>query len=288
VTARKEPGAERSILRQLNKYKLGIVALGIVVIGMVLIVIPHLIHSDSPAMQILEHLGLVFAPSGLMALVYEVMLRRTFLDEVREQFSLSLGEHFRMIDRLQAAGVRDVHESLPDALISREFENATQSICILQTWIPNLLQIERSLSKVIARGCRIRILLLDPNSIQAEARNEDLGYVDRNTIRHSIELNLKQLASFHTEVGDALEVRLYRGTPVLSLYACDDTRFLGFYWRKRRSSQGPQFEIRGRSSLMALEADRHFEDLWAHSSVVKFAPEAPVAARLGEMAALIS
>ena len=183
---------------------------------------------------------------------------------MREQFTISLGEHFRTIDRAARGRLcRDLHESLPDTVINQEFENATQSICILQTWIPNLLQIERSLSKVIARGYRVRILLLNPDSMHAQARNEDLGYVDRNTIRHSIELNLKQLACFHAEVGDAFAVRLYTGTPVpFVTYACDETRFLGFYWRKRRSGQGPQFEICGRSSIMAMEADRHFEDLW--------------------------
>ena len=48
-------------------------ALGILIIGMLLIVTPQLVQSDSKLMQIVEHLGLVFAPAGLMALVYEVM-----------------------------------------------------------------------------------------------------------------------------------------------------------------------------------------------------------------------
>jgi hypothetical protein len=262
---------DRTILRHLNAHKLALVALGILITGMFLVMLPHLIQSDGAWKAIVEHLGLVFVPSGLMALVYEVMLRRTFLDEIREQFSMSLGEHFRTIDRLHGAGVKDVHEALPDAVINAKLENASRSISILQTWIPNLLQIERSLAKAIERRCRVRILLLDPESAHADARNADLGYIDRNTIRHSIELNLKQLVCFHAEVGDTFEVRLYSGTPVLSIYACDDTRFLGFYWRKRRSSQGPQFEVHGGASLMGLEADRHFEDLWTDSRPVDFA-----------------
>jgi hypothetical protein len=46
---------------------------------------------------------------------------------------------------------------------------------------------------------------------------------------------------------------------------------LGLFWRKRRCSQGPHIEIRGRDSFLGVEADRHFEDLWSSAVPVDFA-----------------
>lgn len=279
------PGAQRRAAGagngELNHYKLIVVALAIVLAGLALVTAPLVLKDriEATIAQVMSHLGLFLVPSGLITLIYEVVLRRSFLAEVREQLSASLGSHFTRVERLSQAGLADVHECLPDERINRELAQARGSIRILQTWIPNLLQIERSLGQAAARGCRVRILLLDASSIHCVERSRDLGYVDESTIADGIGLNLKQLASFVTaDLRSRVEVRLYRATPIMSLYACDDLRFLGLFWRKRRCSQGPHLEIGGRDSVVGVEADRHFEDLWADAAPVGLGAAAPAPA----------
>jgi hypothetical protein len=231
---------------------------------------PSLVEHENTAVKILSHLGMFLAPTGLITLIYEISLRRSFLAEVREQLQHSLESHFRSADRLAKAGISDVHDCLPDDAIARAFGEARESIAILQTWIPNLVQLERALTQAVGRGCRVRILLLDAGSLHCAERSRDLGYVDDTTIRNGIELNLKQLASWAPALGKAVEVRTYVATPTMSLYACDGHRWLGLFWRKRRCSQGPHIEIVGAESFLGLEADRHFDDLWGAAKPVDF------------------
>jgi hypothetical protein len=256
--------------RDVNRYKLIAIALAIMLAGVALMAAPALGARDSAALGILAHLGMFLAPTGLITLIYEVALRRSFLAEVREQLADSLASHFHAAERLADAGIADLHDCLPDDAISRSIGGARESVRILQTWIPNLLQIERALTEAVGRGCRVRMLLLDAASLHCAERSRDLGYVDERTITSGIELNLKQLASWAPALGALVEVRTYRATPTMSLYACDDRRWLGLFWRKRRCSQGPHIEIRGRDSFLGVEADRHFEDLWSSAAPVDF------------------
>src|SRR3954468_1324229 len=84
--------------RDVNRYKLIAIALAIMLAGMALMAAPAL--GDSAALRILAHLGMFLAPTGLITLIYEVALRRSFLAEVREQLSASLASHFHAAERL--------------------------------------------------------------------------------------------------------------------------------------------------------------------------------------------
>lgn len=279
-----EPSHERAhnASNALNHHKAIIVALALLLVGLTMAALPIVLRIEGTPGEILGHLGIFLVPTGLITLVYELVLRRGFLAEVREQLAQSLQAHFGSADRLAKAGIVDVHDCMPDDVIARRFAAARSSICILQTWIPNLPQIERAMAQAIGRGCRVRILLLDADSVHCSERSRDLGHVDRTTIRNGIELNLKQLAGWlDGPLRAAVEVRTYRATPTMSLYACDDARWLGLFWRKRRCSQGPHVEIGGADSVLGHEADRHFEDLWDSGQRVDFArlvPEAETAA----------
>jgi hypothetical protein len=175
--------------------------------------------------------------------------------------------------RFRTAGLIDVHDVLSTDLESR-FAKAKASIRILQTWIPDAAGVERQFHEAISNGATLRILLLNPDSPHAATRNKEVGLPD-GVVANQINANLADLAKFcqdYPECAQSIQVRLYDGSSVFSLYASDDTYVLGLFWRKRKAIQGPQFVIEGKDSYIARAIDEHFEVLWSSAQEYPIAP----------------
>ncbi|BCJ75309.1 hypothetical protein CS0771_48530 [Catellatospora sp. IY07-71] len=199
-----------------------------------------------------------------LAVLYEFFLRRSFLSHMSEELAASLNRYFVPYERLTLAGVRDIHEIFPTSDVVRGFANA-RSIRIVQTWIPDVIPMLRAMRAAAERGCKIQVLLLDPNSPVAPLRARELGYTELDATRQNVEANLAELRRFARLAGVAanLEVRLYDGLPVAAIHAYDDTIFMSLYWRQTPAIQGPQFEVRKGNSVLADTIELHIRDLWA-------------------------
>jgi TIR domain len=212
-----------------------------------------------------EILELVRAQSRLDGTL--AAIQDSLVSTLKSEFNLlskEIAPELAGLHRLHTAGLIDVHSQMSSD-IEANLGKAAREICILQTWIPNFPALETYLEKALARVDRIRILLLDPSSRFATIRSKEIGFPELDLVTEYIKGNINDLAKFCQEnpgAANKLELRLYDGTPVLSLYASDDTYVLGLFWRGTRAVQGPQFVIEGANSFIAKNVANHFEDIW--------------------------
>jgi hypothetical protein len=234
-----------------------VVILFVVTVGVIFLAIP------TPP-KVIRDLGLALVTTGLISLIYEVMLRESFLNEMKEQLAESLASEFEVIKRIDKAGIIDIHETFPTSEVARAFSTASE-VKIMQTWIPDLITLLRPLKQASMQGCTIKILLLDPSSPLAEARGKELGYSDPKTASDSIKNNLAEIVRFCRAEGIAgnIEVRLHSTIPSMSVHSYNDISYIGFYLNRIPAIQSPQFVVKGHSSYLSVIANRHFSNVWA-------------------------
>lgn len=200
--------------------------------------------------------------------------RSEIIEKIRNQSSasddLTLNTELKIsrLYRFQAAGLIDIRDRM-DPDIEMGFGEAAREIRILQTWIPDFVGVLNQLEKALARGCHVRLLLLSPKSKFTSIRSSEVGFPSENQVADLIRGNIRDLRVFcqqNPEMGQRVELRVYDGTPVISLYASDDVYTLGLFWRERRAVQGPQFIVQGVESHLAKTIDAHFDSIW-HSAV---------------------
>ncbi|MDX6530155.1 MAG: hypothetical protein QOH41_2445 [Blastocatellia bacterium] len=249
--------------------KATIAALMVFVLGLLLLVIPSLLGYSGNWVSVPKQIASVLIPSGLIATIYEFLLRRTFLKEMQEQLEKALRAAFGSFEGLNAAGVMGIHPTLSNDFIADNFANASESIRILQTWMGNYTLIQDSLEKAAKAGRTIEILLTHPRSAQSAARSSDLGWTKEDDVSPKIEGDIKQLNHLCMAQNlSNIKLHLYTATPVMTLYWYDDTCYLGLFWRKRPAIRNPQVEIRMKNSYFGDQIRAHFVDLWNNSKTI--------------------
>lgn len=153
------------------------VILLVLFVGVVFLAIP-----SSP--KVVKDIGLALITTGAISLVYEIMLRESFLSEMKEQLAESLASEFEVLNRIDDAGIVDVYQTFPTTEVANAFSKASE-VRIMQTWIPDLITLLRPLKQASINGCVVKVLLLDPSSYLAEARGRELGYSDPKTASDS-------------------------------------------------------------------------------------------------------
>lgn len=125
--------------------------------------------------------------------------------------------------------------------------------------------------------------LLDPASPHAEFRGEEYGDTHKDYAGQQVYANLAELRAVKDRIKiNHLEIKLYHGTPIFTVYAADNEMFVGFYWRHLAATEGPQLEIQGDSPL-GQQVHRHFDDLWKTAQSVQLSDQNTVA-RSGQQA----
>lgn len=196
----------------------------------------------------------------------EKSLRETIVRYNDDNFNSSRFSYY-----FERMGFR-LHAQLLDEFIIKKFNKATDTIRIQQIWMTNFMSIRQAILDS-AKRCKVKILLLDPRSIQTKYRSFDLGFHDptlelqnSNYVKKLIESNMIPLDKLQSSeaANSNIEIRFYDATPVISIYGYDDRNILGIYWRKKGAVAGPQIEIKISSYFGKLSQD-HFNDLWSDS-----------------------
>jgi hypothetical protein len=226
-------------------------------VGLVFIAVP----SSPPGIR---ELGIALMTTGVLSLFYDIMLRNSFLDEMREQLAKSLASEFSILNRIDEAGLIDIYQTFPTSEVANAFRTASE-IRIMQTWIPDLVTMLKPLKYASTQGCNVMILLLDPNSDLAHVRAKDLGYSDTRIVSDKIRDNLHEIARFcqTEEITLNFEVRLHDTTPSVCIHSYDDISVVGFYLNKTPAIQNPQFITRGNTSYFSIAIHEHFSRVWA-------------------------
>lgn len=254
----------------------------LIVMGVSLITLPVLAESinwqmlahEEPLGNLVRDFGFAILIAGSAGVGYEYMLRNAFSKEVEWTLTQIINERSAELDQLRRAGVKTVYRRLAHATLIDHFETASRSIRILQTWSGDFNQLGDTLARAAMRGCEIKILLLNPESFQAEQRGKDLGYVDSDVVKALIQNDLEVIRKCSSRCGkdvDNIKIRLYDATPVIPIYGYDDTNVMGIYWHQMHSQEGPQLEVYNpemdaeyhhSTKYLAEAVAEHFDALW--------------------------
>ena len=155
------------------------------------------------------------------------------------------------------------------------------SISILNTWIPQLIDIEEfrnAIKEAWIRGANIRILMVNPHSLAAELRSESVANDEASslTLVKSLVIQcLSRLNQIAKEINrkspkfnDRLKVRLYDTLPSVSIYSMrgytmsNNLMFVGMFLHGTFAVNGPQLAIMESSSFVARSFDQEFNKVW--------------------------
>lgn len=167
------------------------------------------------------------------------------------------------------AGVVEVHRRFAEDVFIRHLESARE-VTILNTWIPNLHRLERSLVNAINRGATVRILLLYPNSGVAQLRDEALRTLRdpafEDNVKDGVERCLSTLKSTLERVDKRreafLEVKVYNSLPSISVYRADAHYLVSAFLHGQLAIDSPQFEIDGTDTILGGQVQKELDTLW--------------------------
>jgi len=159
------------------------------------------------------------------------------------------------------------------------------SISILNTWIPQLIEIEEfrnAIKEAWIRGSNICILMVDPHSLAATLRSESVANDESSslTLVKSLVIQcLSRLNQIAKEINidspafnDRLEVRLYATLPSVCIYSVrvstmsNNLMFVGMFLHGMLAVHGPQLAIMESSSFVARSFDQEFKHVWKAAS----------------------
>jgi hypothetical protein len=249
----------------------------------------QMLAHDTVGGELVRDFGFALFIAGSAGVGYELLMRNAFEAEVEHTLTRIINERSAELDKLRQAGVKTVHRRLAHARLIDNFEEAKESIRILQTWSGDFNNIGDTLVWAAKKGCEVKILLLNPDSDQAKQRGQDLGYVNSTVVQALIQNDLEVLRkcalSCNNEERNRIKVRLYDSTPVIAIYGYDDINVVGTYWRQRHSQEGPQLEVDtskvhpdhpSSSWYVADAVVEHFDDIWNDERTIEWGWEGPV------------
>jgi hypothetical protein len=233
-------------------FSITVIAFGaILIIGLLIPVSADTILKDSSYRDMARDIGTTIFTIALVTLAFDLIIKRILLQEVKEDVSSAVIEHMGFSSR---SGVRSIHERFDQEVFLELLKTAKKEICILQTWIGNLDAIVVELRNAKERHCNLRILISDPNCVQASYRSVDFGKKIDYT-KSNIVSNIEQLDS------ENIPYKTYKSTPIFAIYRVDGRSFVGFYWQKDPAIGGPQLELQ-EGGYFCNKIDEHFEKLW--------------------------
>ena len=163
-----------------------------------------------------------------------------------------------------ASGVIGVYPKLPMEELSDEISQA-RHVEILQTCADNLIQLQPAFQQAANANAKIRILLISPDSIMLKYRAHEYrdGSVSFETLRNRLIDQIQDMKAFcrQNNITNNVLIRLYDGTPVLSIYQTDKIVYLGNFWRRGSAMQCPQLKAKD-TGYYPDWATKHFDAIW--------------------------
>jgi hypothetical protein len=170
-----------------------------------------------------------------------------------------------------------VRESLPLDELKRRIQRSSGQVKILCTWIAKFDEMSDSLVQAVQNDCKVRILLLHPETECAVQRSRDLAEDDSfaaSKIYENID-GLKRLCTaFRNRKGQSnLRLRLYNTIPGHYLHIIDDYMLLGSYSVGVRASESPQIEVEDSNSELYCAMSDYFDAVWESASNIDLIDE---------------
>lgn len=158
-------------------------------------------------------------------------------------------------------------------LVSRDQWNAIISGVSQELWLYGMAEygyaiddgVPALLKRATARGCLVRVLLLNPGSPQSAVIDRDEGN-PAGTLAARAQAALSRFGEMRRQCGPRMRVRVYDEYPTVSVVRGDDSMLVTPYLRFFIGSNSPTFEFRSHEApRMFTRYARHFESTWKHA-----------------------
>ncbi|AIQ34695.1 hypothetical protein R50345_08770 [Paenibacillus sp. FSL R5-0345] len=137
-------------------------------------------------------------------------------------------------------------------------------------FLPEFPEFSDLLKKKANEGCKIRILLGDPNSDAVKNRNIEES--DEGLISSRIETSIRRLRSICDL--DNVEIRLHQTPLYCSLYRFDDEMNVTPHLYGLRGSAAPLFCFNKIPDGLFMSYEKHFQDVWEISVPLNISDQA--------------
>lgn len=268
-------------------------------IGVSLLFLADKLESNHlPFGEILHEIGVLCVTITPILFIYELALRRLFINEMSKEMTEVLNGSFKndvfkiieksmplSYDNILKHGISDAYEDLDPAHLKRRIEESSNTeIRMIKIWIPYLDEVFKPdllIDSVIRRGCSYKIVLCDPDCRDIIVSRSKTLKIEPEHYAQKIKSTLKYLENIWRRldeqgVSDKLQVAVHGDFIAGSLIGFKDYYIFGFYLHSRLATQGMQIKIEkgihtnGASSFYS-QLDNHFHEQWdiAHK-LVKF------------------
>jgi transcriptional regulator with XRE-family HTH domain len=158
-------------------------------------------------------------------------------------------------------------------LVCREQWNAVISGARRELWLYGMAEygyatddeVPVMLKRATSRGCLVRVLLLNPGSLQSAVIDRDEGNPS-GTLAVRTHAALSRFSAMRRQCGPRMRVRVYDQYPTVSVVRGDDCMLATPYLRFFIGSNSPTFEFRSdEAPRMFTRYARHFESTWKHA-----------------------
>ena len=155
-------------------------------------------------------------------------------------------------------------------LVTRQQWNAIIRDVVHELWLYGMAEfgyatddaVPGILARATARGCRVRILLLNPGSQSAGAIDRDEGHPP-GTLAARVTAALAGFAQMRQACGTRMQIRVYDEYPTVSVVRGDGAMLVTPYLRFFIGSNSPTFEFRAdQAPKIFIRYARHFENTW--------------------------
>lgn len=156
------------------------------------------------------------------------------------------------------------HSDLPRQLIQALIPKAQKRIWILDSWLARtevFPQPTRATRSTANKNVSVKVLVLggkDGDAILAH-RLKELGKPNANNFSDQ---ELASIQSRSAAYGWKAQIRTFSTLPPFNLIVIDNQMFIGLYWHKQTSSNGPFIEVVDQNSRMFSEAEATFDSLY--------------------------
>jgi hypothetical protein len=176
-------------------------------------------------------------------------------------------DHFPKINMLLNAGIKEVDERFPEAAFLDALNrlNAGDEVRILQGWLTNASSLSPHLWEAAERGCKIRLLLMNPASAVALERARQLNVTDLKALSSLEEISRLRLKRSSAATNN-FKVRRYQVLPGVTMHTAGAVCcYVGFFLNENANNT-IHIAVEHKSSLMNTTMNTYFEDIWGDQS----------------------
>jgi len=237
------------------------------------------IHTQIPEREVLQvflrEFGVAFIIAGVVSFVYEYFLRVGLVELIMEKL--------RIAKSITDAGIQDVYSPTGPPRTDFEFlDKATNKIKLLGITTDFYFRHGRgspSYARIIhllKNGCKIQILLLNPDPSQEEKRKGmEVPYCvlarakaekdDPKALQRKIRDSFNTKFKLQKKYGDLLEIKFYDTPPLCAMTILDREMKVTPYLHGMLGLESPTFELKkdeyGPMGLFGVY-EKHFDSLW--------------------------